>query len=808
MDSQSIPLPISQHLKKISHMILSTQYSLINASTGSGKTTKVPAAMLEHTTKKILVLEPRRLAAKMQATRISFDLKTKVGELVGYLFKGERAYSKETRLLFITEGTLVRLIENDPLLSEYEIIFLDEFHERHLETDIAFYLIKKIMEERVRLSMPLHVIFMSATIDTHFLKKTIPDLKEFSVTVPPFPQKIFFLQNNPIILKEKLAIKVKTILKEQIPKQNHPVTGILIFVPGKREIDELMQSLNNDEELMSRYDLAPLHGELSKNEQEFALSSTDSGSQIKIVISTNIAESSLTIPFVNVVIDSGLEREYQGNVKTGFGKLITKKIARANADQRAGRSNRVANGYVYRLYSEQDYESRPKFKIPEVMRSSLMESYLSILRLHNSIELSYFLEAPPRYHQEISYQQLEFLTLIDKTLHLTKKGMDLDLSLDLRLALIEREISSISINQIKDLLHILSPYLERELKKDFELKLRNKMDKSNNASPKEMDLDEILLHGFLDVVGIMSAHKKVILHNGENFILHTCVEEKYGRLPEGTFVIILMTNAADEVTDIYPVEVSALLNFKHVLKEVSTDEITSTGKKKTLHSTKLGILTLYEKVTFSEKNNDDKNSERKAIIQNLLSSFFKSEEFIRYKFFSFYYGTDQLNCVNYDSQMLIDIYSLEWSELETITLQHKEDFLIELKSEILNFINKEKTQDFDKLFPTKINFSDKRSTKLHYEIHNESLYEVYAESVIQDFYGFTYSPSIAEGKIPLTFKLLGPHKRALQVTKDLNSFWVNNYPQMQKELSREYPRHHWPMDPKTAAPILLKRQLV
>lgn len=808
MDSQLIPLPINQYLNQISHMILSARYSIINASTGSGKTTKVPAALLEHTANKILVLEPRRLAAKMQATRISFDLKTNVGELIGYLFKGERAYTKETRLLFITEGTLVRLIENDPLLREYEIIFLDEFHERHLETDIAFYHLKKIMEERLRLSIPLHVVFMSATIDTQFLKKKIPDLKEFSVIVPPFPQTIFFLQNNPITLKEKLAIKVKTVLKEQIPKQNDPVTGILIFVPGKREIDELLQSLNTDEELMNHYDIAPLHGELSKSEQEFALSNSCTNTRIKIVISTNIAESSLTIPFVNVVIDSGLEREYQGNVKTGFGKLITKKIARANADQRAGRSNRVANGYVYRLYSEQDYESRPKFKVPEVMRSSLMEPYLSILRLHNSIETNYFLEAPPIYHQEISFQQLEFLTLIDKSLHLTKKGRDLDLSLDLRLALIESEIPAITINQTKDLLHILSPYLERELKKDFELKLRNKMAKSYGATPNEMDLDEILLHGFLDVVGIISAHKKVILHNGENFILHPCVEEKCGKLPEGTFVIILMTNAADEVTDIYPIEVSALLNFKHALNEVSTDEITSSGKKKTIHKSKLGILTLSEYVTFSEKNNEDKNSERKALIQNLLDSFINSDDFIRYKFFSFFYGNGQSKCDNYDSQMLIDIYFLEWSDLEVITSQHHEEFLRELKSEMLDFINKEKSHDFDNLFPIKINFSDKRSTKLHYEIHNENLYEVYAESVIQDFYGLKHSPSIAEGKLPLTFKLLGPHKRALQVTKDLNSFWVNNYPQMQKELSRDYPRHHWPLDPKTAAPILLKRQLV
>ncbi len=803
-----ISLPIDQHLQTISSMVLSSEFSLIKASTGSGKTTRIPPFLLSCTKKKILVLEPRRLAAKMQALRISSELNTKIGELVGYLFKGERSQSEKTRLLFITEGTLIRLIENDPLLGDYEIIILDEFHERHKETDLAYYYLKKIMEKRVQLKMDFHVVFMSATLDSQFLKEKIPDIREFEVIIPPFPQTIFHLPNNPLILKETLPLKVKNTLKVNLSLIKDTVTGILIFVPGKREIDDVMTSIENDSELMNLYELAPLHGELNPEDQEFAL--TPSLSKIKIVVSTNVAESSLTIPYINIVIDSGLEREYHGNMKTGFGKLLTKKIARASAEQRAGRSNRLRNGYVFRLYSEQDFYARANFKIPELLRSPLMESTLSLLRLHHKIEPEYFLDAPPPYHQEMSFEQLSFLGLIDSSKNLTPDGSSLDLGLDLRLSLIEKKIKSLSGRELKELLSILDPYLDFEIKKDFEIKLRTKLTKKNDLNNNSLDVDEILLDGFLDVVGIISSNKKVILQNGENFMLHPSVEERMGRLNDGSFVVILMTNAKEEITHLYPIDIGSLLTKTHALTKVIQEELTPNGKKKIITFTKLGILTLNEKISFTEKSVDDKNELIKDLLKNLSSEFLKAEDFIRYKFFSYFYGKDGHRLHDYDPQMLIDVYFLEWAENENINEQLllKDEFLRELKTEVLGHINKEKAVAFDLLFPIKMKFSDRRDTALHYEIHGENIYEVFVESFIQDFYGLKETPVISEGKIPLTFKLLGPHKRALQVTKDLSSFWLNSYPQMYKELSREYPRHHWPLDPRVAPPILLKRQLV
>lgn len=798
--NKNISLPIDSYLPKITQMIAENTFTLIKASPGSGKTTRIPPELLKVTNKKILILEPRRLAAKMQARRIAEEMGCEVGDTVGYLFKGERALKDSTRLLFITEGTLLRFLENDPLLLDYSFIILDEFHERHLETDLAFYHLQKINQKRKLENHPLiHLVFMSATLNTRLLQEKLGSLSEFNVEIPPHQNHIFYLPNTPSLLSAPLTLKIKNALSSPSPIQPE---GILIFVPGKREIEEVLESLGNDQDICSQYEFAPLHGELSKEEQSYALQPPKNGKK-KIVVSTNIAESSLTIPYVNTVIDSGLEREFQGHVITGFGKLITKKIDRASADQRAGRANRTGAGVVYRLYSQLDYEQRDAFKIPALLRAPLMEPLISILKNHGIFEKDFFLECPPNYNLEMGFKQLSFLNLLKADGSLNENGKYVDPSLGLRLSLIAQAFSKADGIKTNDLLYYLRHFLDTETKKDFERSLNTR--KKNQTSEKQIsDVDELILYGFLDLVGIISGDGKVVLQNGEHFYLHPSVENHLGTLKAGSLVIVQAMGPKEDVSSLIPIEPRSVLAFKDFLTEEISTSVTQTGKKKITKKTKLGLITLQETHQYEEHSEDEQNQQIKNILQNLTKNFLNGSDFIRFQFYQKFYSENDIT--HFDPSLLIDVTFLEWCELKKVEEFHHHEFLIELKSELLAYLNANKAADFDQLFPKKMRFTDRRETDLHYEIHGDE-YMVFVESFMQDFYGLSDGPKIAEGQLPLTFRLLGPHKRALQTTKDLKSFWTNTYRLMHKELSREYPRHHWPENPEKAPPVLLKRML-
>lgn len=793
-------LPIDAYLPKIIEMIAENPYTLIKASAGSGKTTRIPPQLLTVTNQKILILVPRKLVAKMLALRISEELGSEIGSRVGYLFRGERAYSDKTQLLFITEGTLLRLLENDPLLEAFAFVFLDEFHERHLETDLAFYHLQKVNQKRVEKNLPLlKLIFMSATLNTDLLKKNLPHINEFNLEIPPFERTVYYLPNTPSILKIPLPIKVKNALLDKTPIETK---GVLVFVAGKKEIQEVLETLKSDEKILALYELAILHGELTKDEQQFALM-PPSGSKKKIVIATNIAESSLTIPYINMVIDSGLEREYQGHVTTGFGKLITKKIDRASAEQRAGRSNRTGPGVVFRLYSQIDFEQRSEFKVPAILRAPLSEPILSILKNHQILETTIFLEEPPAYHLEMGYKQLQFLNYInsDKVLH--ESGKKFDPLFGLRLSLVAEAFSHSKNISIKELIMALREFIPQEIKRDFENAL-SKIKTLENSRKTISELDELIAHGFLDLTGSFSHDQKFILQNGETFIVHDIVYEKLGRPKFGDLGILLAMGANEEVTAVLPIEAKTILKFDKFLNTELITTINPNGKKKITTKTKLGLLTLKESHHYEDQSNEDKKFQLKNLLDNLTRDFFSSPDFIRFNFFQKFFSLNTIE--SYDPTLLIDIYLLEWSELEVVSEFHQNEFLQELKEELLQFLNADFAKNFDELFPVKMNFTDKRDTLLHYEIQGVE-YIVFVESYMQDFYGLSTGPSIADGKLMLTFKLLGPHKRALQVTKDLNSFWTKTYKEMHKELNREYPRHHWPENPMSAKPVLLKRML-
>lgn len=793
--SNIIPLPIDSHLKDIVDLITKHNWTLIQASPGAGKTTRVPVALQKATGGKILVLEPRRLAAKMQATRIAEELGVKLGEDVGFVFKGEKAISNQTQILFVTEGTFLRFYENDPLLREFSLIILDEFHERHLETDAAFYFLKKTMEKRP----DLKTVIMSATLNIDLLKKSINSMGEYNVHLPPFERFTHYLPNTPSILNRELSLKVKETITEKCLQHNFDeLRGILVFLPGKKEIENCYQTLKESNLITDHFELAILHGELSKEEQQFALRPSLLPKK-KIVLATNIAESSITIPYVNVVIDSGLERQLQANLLTSFGELVTKKIDRASAEQRGGRSNRTSTGHVYRLYSEQDFQSRPAHKEAEIYRTPLNELFLSILQSHQVIERHFFLEAPKEFQEKITLKSLQTLGLTDEKNLLNDWAKNATGPFPLRLNLVLSSIKEINDEDFSHLQELLLPHVPPLYRRDFSRDLKNKVSKKAN----NLNLDQVLLTGFFDLVG-QKNNQRITLHNGETFEVMNDKKAELTQIPSDHIVLVFNISPQNLVTDFYPVAKKELLHFKERLSLETIEEL-GQQRKKLVTRLKLGLIVVDESVEYIETSvNDREVVIRERLIQTI-NEFKNSDQFRRIQFFATFFATPE-SLDLYDWNMITEVFVLEFLELKELEQSHLDYFISELKQDILSFLAPEKANSFQQLFPEFLNFTDRRMTPLHYEIHGNQ-YEVFVESYLQDFYGLKTSPLIAEGKIQLTFKLLGPHKRALQVTKDLGSFWKGAYLEMYKELTREYPRHHWPIDPEKAPPILLKRQL-
>ncbi len=785
-----ISLPIDAHLPKILETVEENQITFLKASPGSGKTTRVPPYLLGNFPNKTLILEPRRLAAKTQATRMAQELGEKAGLTIGYMFKGARHFSAQTKVLFVTEGTMLRLLKDDPLLSEFSVIILDEFHERHLETDMAYYFLCDIIKKRTDLKL----IFMSATLELSELAKKHSQVGMIEIEIPPHPISISYLPNTPSVLKKDLSILIRDAILEYIQSGQREDVGILVFLPGRREIENAYEFLSTSKEIANlNFEIEKLYGDLTSNEQSSAL---EKSNRPKIILSTNIAESSLTIPYVNCVIDSGLYREMNSNPIIGFGHLQTKKISKASAIQRAGRSNRTGPGFVYRLFSELDLNSRPEFSTPEILRAPLHQFIMEMIYHHGEIHHHYFLTTPPDFHLNSAFLKLKTLDLIheehEKFALSNLANTILNYPLTLRMSLIAHFGNLLNSHDQKELLRIFS-FLDYEEMQDLK-----KVLKTGNSS----NLDEVILRGFLDTIGRVS-NGRLILHNGETFELSLALKNEIR--PSSQFYLLLDLGFHNEVTTLYPIELDTLKTFlagSNKTRSVENFEIQA-GKKKITKNTYFGNLLLDSVISYQNLDNADIKNSTEEKLRSLIEKFKASDDFIRVRFFEHFFGQQKI--ADFDEEIFVQVLTLELEGVE-LTSSHETYFLDQYKDELLGSLNSEKAALFNQLFPTHMQFSDRRSTELFYSITND-VYQVKASSLIQDFYGLKQSPLLAEGKIQLVFELLGPHKRALQVTKDLMSFWKSAYKEMFKELSRDYPRHHWPLEPENAKPILLKRQL-
>ena len=364
MPSLKPALPVDVILPEILDSIRQHPNLVIVAAPGAGKTTRVPPALLGGVTGEVVVLEPRRIAARLAARRVAWELGEALGETVGYQIRFEEAVGPRTRLRFVTEGVLTRRLLSDPNLKGVDAVVLDEFHERHLESDLALALLKRLQKSRP----DLLIVVMSATLDAEPVARYLNGCPIIRSEGKLFDLSIQHQPYSPEPLEKQVRSAVEQLLATQ------GSGDILAFLPGAVEIRRAMRECDA---IARQYGLLalPLHGGLPPTEQDRALFPSP---QRKLILATNVAESSITVEGVTAVIDSGLARFASYSPWSGLPTLHVGRVSKASANQRAGRAARTAPGRVLRLYTEEDYSRRQEHDVPEILRSDLSQLCLAL----------------------------------------------------------------------------------------------------------------------------------------------------------------------------------------------------------------------------------------------------------------------------------------------------------------------------------------------------------------------------------------------------------------------------------------------
>jgi len=827
---------------------------VIEAAPGTGKTTRIPPALLDAPFvrgREVWVLEPRRLAAKLSARRVAQERGEEVGRTVGYQFRFEKVTSKETRLLFLTEGLLLRKLMQDPELSSVAAVILDEFHERHLQTDIAISVLRRLQQGA---RPDLRLLVMSATLDADAISTYLGGAARIQVPGTRHPVELEYLPEPP---QKPLEFLVREAVLRAVDKLRDG-GDILVFLPGMGEMLRAQTQLA----AIQGVQVHLLHGDLSREEQDAAVRPDPRGAR-KVILSTNIAESSLTIDGVRAVIDSGLARVASFSPWSGLPSLKTRAISRASAIQRMGRAGRQAPGLCLRLYARGEFDGRALHDIPEIQRADLTQSVLELLRVGvgDPRVLPWF-ERPKEQSLEQALQTLKWLgaaSVTASTARATPHGNRLaHLPLHPRLGKLVLEAQLHGFKREGALLaHALSeggfPEASRE-QADFiedyeryqgsstrrggsffekgvlqvlsglkdEEPLDAHADRSADARGSDIKTDaiaRILLKAFPDRVARRKAKVNERELEQRRTELLMCLGgsawlEDEGLARSSEWFVIVDAQEKSFPGEVRPrtrvqkavaIDPSWLLDPELPLLE-ETDELVfdrERGRVEQAIRMRYGNLVLVE----SRSKPRDAEAAAKFLLEQVLSTQEESltalldlEKFRRLRsrldFLRTHAAAAGISEEELDELPQLDASGLRsWfvlqiavRELYSVPAIRAQDPHTWLEEELhATRLGRE----LDRLVPDTVSLPRRKNCPVHYESGKEP----WVESRLQDFLGLKTGPTLLNGRVPLTLHLLAPNYRAVQVTRDLAGFWARIYPDLRRELGRRYPRHAWPEDP-------------
>lgn len=841
-------LPIYELEPKLVASLRAQGRLIVQAPTGSGKSTQVPQMLLAHgllgERGEVVVLQPRRLAARMLAKRVAEEVGTRLGDVVGYQIRLDSRVSEATRIRFVTEGILLRQMSFDPTLRGISAIVFDEFHERHLYGDIS--LARAIQIQQTR-RPDLKLVVMSATLDAGLLKDYLAPCEVLTSQGRTFPVRVDYLPKT-VNFEHDPVWAVAARECERIAAQTSG--DILVFMPGAFEIGRTVQEIQGSHALRG-FACFPLHGELPPEAQDRAVARYETR---KIIVSTNVAETSLTIDGVTAVVDSGLARVARYDPHRGINTLLIEKISVASSDQRAGRAGRTAPGVCLRLWTDREHAQRPLQELPEVKRLDLAEVVLTLKaagiddiygfpwlekpepkaleRAETLLEDLGALHGPQKAITEVGRRMLRFpMHPRYARMFLAAQDYGCVRSVALMAALTQgRNFLLRGVDRRTE--EAREELFGAESESDFFLLMRawRYADKANyhmdacrrlgihvqavrQVGPLFEQFLEIAAAEKLDVtekrIDGVAVRKCVLLGFSDHLARRLdkgtlrceLVHARKGVLARESVIQHSPLFVAAEITEIESRgEVNTILNLNTAVEEVWLKELFPEDFQDAggvvYDETQRRVLARRERrfrdLVLESKQTADEPPEGQAaalLAREVLAGRIELTEWNE----SVEHWITRVNCL-----------AKWWPELEVNPITDADRATLieqicygsygarELKDKpvmpvLRDWLLPEQLAVLDEYLPERIEMANGRKARVRYEKEGPPV----LSARIQELYGVSSKFTLGHGRVPVKIEVLAPNQRPIQVTDDLSNFWRDQYPKIKTELSRRYPRHEW-----------------
>ncbi len=829
-------LPIEDVLPELQQTFVNRPNALLTAPPGAGKTTRIPLAFLDAPWlqgKNLLMLEPRRLAARAAAHRMAATLREAVGDTVGYRMRLDTKVGPKTRIEVVTEGILTRLLQQDPSLNTYGIVLFDEFHERSLQADTGL----ALCLETQRLFRPdLRLLVMSATLDCGPVSELLGQAPVLTCEGRMFPVETRYLDQP---LSGHLDVAVTQLIRRSLAQDQG---SLLVFLPGMAEIRRVERKLL-DADLGPTVHIAPLHGDLPQAAQDLAIEPAPPGTR-KVVLATSIAETSLTIDGIRVVIDAGQLRVPRFDPRSGLTRLETIRVTQDSAEQRRGRAGRLESGVCYRLWTEKEQASLAARRPPEMLDADLTQLVLELALwgTSNPSELSW-LTPPPSGSVAQATDLLTQLGALDAIGRITSHGKQMAaLPIHPRLAhmlmnagplrLTTQACETAALLSERDILRGPSGWRNADLRVRLDV-LHGQHDHATGATvdrrachrikqtaklwrhqlPQQADRRQTDTRDDPHAVGLLLAlaypdriaqrqkggDARYLLANGRGALF-----ANPDPLASEPYLVIADLDAGSQWARIDLAAPLSLDDIERLSADqiIETEAVTWDDRAKSVRASRqrrFGALVLSEQA-LSKPNPS-------LIAEALLNG-------VRQAGVATLAWTPELQQWRTRVQFLrrVEGANATWPDLSDEILQQTLDEWLgpylngittldrvqrfDLTQPVHALLTWEQQCDLDRLAPTHLTVPSGSKIRIDYDSPDLPVLAVR----LQEMFGCKATPRVAAGKVPVMLHLLSPARRPVQVTKDLASFWANTYQEVKKELRGRYPKHSWPDNPLTAPP--------
>jgi ATP-dependent helicase HrpB len=740
-DRRLDPLPVDAHLDEVKRSLDRHRAVVLSAAPGAGKTTRIPPALVDAGA--VILLQPRRVAARAVARRVAEEQGWVVGREVGWQIRFERRSSSDTRLLVVTEGILTARLQHDPLLSDFTTIVFDEFHERSIHSDLGLALAVQAWRARHE----LRLVVMSATMEVERVARFLGDCPIIKVDGQLFPNTVEYAPD------ESVATAVMNVLP-RTPGQ------ILCFLPGAPEIERTKRELEGVH-VSKVAEVLALHGSVDGETQDRALRPSTAR---RVILATNIAETSLTVPGVSAVVDTGLHKVARYDAARGVDSLALERVSQDSADQRAGRAARLGPGLVRRLWSPT--QRLQAHREPDIARLDLASPVLYLIAWGEPPARFEWFEAPPPERLAGALRLLARLGAIDDAQHVTPLGRKM-LQVPTHPRISRILIAGRGAPEVIDACAELTGDLA------FRQQLRHVVSQVVEHPAAHADdtaVRRALFAGYADRLARRRKEdpRRVVLASG-----HGAVIDRDCAPLDAEFLVALdvVASERDGVSEAR-IRAAAAVDVDWIAPTSTAIEhrVDSSGRVRAVKVRRFDALTLGEHVVPPDP----------VVVADLLATAWLAR------------GPDErvthyMRRATFAGEQL-DLPALVREAAFAATAVDEIDVIARVPFDAARRVN----QNAPESWP----LPSGRSTRLAYAADGS----VSASVKLQELFGLADSPRLGPHKVPVTFHLLAPNGRPVQTTQDLRSFWARTYPDVRKELRGRYPKHPWPEDPWTATP--------